>query len=304
VKVGEALYDMARAAGARSIFVVGTGKNVGKTVTMRAIYEAACDAGVTAGMTSIGRDGEAVDAGDAQPKPRLFLRPGTALATARNVLPDTPASEILETTDVGTAAGRLVFARVRSAAFYELVGPPTASGVRATVDRLLQYAGVTVVDGAIDRVAALAGGDDAIVVACGASAAATVAEAADAIAALVKRLSIAAYDPAQPFVRVDGALTPAKSAALVAAREARQVVVRDPTQVALTGKAAAHALTALDVRCERPLRVIAATVASIGRDHSFEPRAFARAVAAATGVPTFDVYAGVRAALRQAQDKL
>ncbi|HZZ00944.1 MAG TPA: hypothetical protein VFE36_15390 [Candidatus Baltobacteraceae bacterium] len=296
MQVGRALFDLARETGARSIFVVGTGKNVGKTVAMRAIYEAATDAGVTVGLTSIGRDGEAVDAGDAQPKPRLFLRPGTAIATARGVLPSTPASEILRISDLPTAAGRLLFARVRGHAFYELVGPPTASGVREIVDGLLEFAGLTIVDGAIDRVAALAGGDDAIVVSCGASAAGTVAEAAGYVGALVQRLRVPAFDPSQPFVRVDGALTPAKSAALIAARESRQVVVRDPTQISLTGKAATHALSALTVRCERPLRVIAATVASIGRDRAFEPRAFAHAVADATNLPTFDVYAGARAA--------
>lgn len=296
MQVGKALFELACDIGARSIFVVGTGKNVGKTVAMRAIYEAAAGAGVTVGLSSIGRDGEAVDAGDAQPKPRLFLRPGTAIATARDVLPSSPASEILAVSDLATAAGRLIFARVRDRAFYELVGPPTASGVREIVDRLLEFAGLTIVDGAIDRVAALAGGDDAVVVSCGASAAGTIAEAADGIAALVQRLAVPALDPSRPFVRVEGALTPTKSAALIAARETRQVVVRDPTQIALTGKAAAHALTALAVRCERPLRVIAATVASIGRDRSFEPRAFVRAVADATKLPTFDVYAGVRAA--------
>lgn len=296
MRVGKALYELARESGARSIFVVGTGKNVGKTVAMRAIYQAAAAAGVTVGLSSIGRDGEAVDAGDAAPKPRLFLRPGTAVATARNVLPPAPASEILATSELATAAGRLLFARVRASAFYELVGPPTASGVREIVDRLLEFADVTIVDGAIDRVAALAGGDDAIVVACGASAANTIAEAADGIGALVERLRVPAFDPLQPFVRVDGALTAGKSAALVAAREARQIVVRDPTQIALTGRAAAHALRALTIRCERPLRVIAATVASIGRERSFEPRAFANAVAEATKLPTFDVYAGVRAA--------
>jgi len=41
MRVGRALYDLARETGARSIFVVGTGKNVGKTVAMRAMYEAA-----------------------------------------------------------------------------------------------------------------------------------------------------------------------------------------------------------------------------------------------------------------------
>src|SRR5579862_4245835 len=111
MQVGRALLDLALQARARSIFVVGIGKNVGKTVTMRAIYEAAYAMGIATGLTSIGRDGEAVDAGDAQPKPRLFLRPGTVVATARDVLPSTPASEMLGITSLHTAAGALLLAR-------------------------------------------------------------------------------------------------------------------------------------------------------------------------------------------------
>jgi hypothetical protein len=296
MQVGQALFDLVRAVDARAVFVVGIGKNVGKTVAARAIYRAATAAGLRIGMTSVGRDGEAVDAGDALPKPRLFLRPGTIIATARDVLPRSPAVEMLDLSPLQTAAGPLVYARVAHAAYYELVGPPTASGVRAAVDVLRSYADLTIVDGAIDRVAAVAGGDGAIVVAGGASAAGTMHEAVDALRALAARLSVGRYDPQREAVHIEGALTAARAAALIAAHESRQVVVRDPTQIALSGKAATHAFERLAVRAERPLRVIAATVASIDRDRNFEPRAFARAVAVATGLPTFDVYAGERVA--------
>ena len=73
-------------------------------------------------------------------------------------------------------------------------------------------------------------------------------------------------------------------------------VAGDPTQIALTGKAGLRALRRLTIRCRRPLHVIAATVASIGPERAFEPRQFARAVADATALPTFDVYTGERAA--------
>ena len=62
MQVGAAIFDLVLAAGADVLFVVGTGKNVGKTVTARAVYEAAYRRGVRVGMMSIGRDGEAVDA--------------------------------------------------------------------------------------------------------------------------------------------------------------------------------------------------------------------------------------------------
>jgi hypothetical protein len=296
MRVGRELLELALSTGARSLFVVGTGKNVGKTVTMRAVYEAASDAGIAVGLASIGRDGEAADAGDAQPKPRLWLRPPTVLATAQHVLPRSPASELLELSPLQTAAGPLVFARVRSVATYELVGPPTASGVRAMTQTLLAHSSMAIVDGAVDRIAPLAGGDDAIVLACGASASPTMQAAVDAIAALAARLNVEPYDPSQPAVHVEGALTLARAAEFAAAGERRQIVVCDPTQIALQGRAALQAVRALRIRCKRPLRIVAATVASIGRERAFEPRAFAAAVAAATGLPAFDVYAGTRAA--------
>ncbi|HTU83243.1 MAG TPA: hypothetical protein VMF61_13995 [Candidatus Acidoferrales bacterium] len=294
--VGRELLDLWRASGARSLFVVGIGKNVGKTVTMRAVYDAAGAGDATVGLTSIGRDGEASDAGDGAPKPRLWLRPKTVVATARDVLPRSPASELLDLLNLPTAAGDVLLARVAQPAYYELVGPPTASGVRRCVDALLSRCDLALVDGAIDRVAALAGGRDAIVVAAGAASADSMNDAVEQVRALVQRLGVPQFDPHEPFRRVDGALTPALAADLIAAREPRQIVVRDPTQIALSGKAASHALERLRLRCERPLHAIAATIASIGRERTFEPKAFARAVAAATGLPTFDVYAETRAA--------
>ncbi len=290
-RVGASILQLAQATGTSSLFVVGTGKNVGKTVTMRAIYDACVAAGVLPGLTSIGRDGEAIDMGDAQPKPRLFLRPGTVIATARDVLPRSPASEMLALSPLRTAAGNLVYVRVRSDAYYELVGPPTASGIREAVAMLRRFAPYVIVDGAIDRIAALAGGEDAVVVACGASAAGTLDEAVADVRALVRRLCVARVEPGAPHVRIDGALTPGIAAELMRADERRSVVVRDPTKIALGGRAALHALERLDVRCERPLNVVAVTVSSAGRDRSFEPGALLHAVAEATGMPTFDVYA-------------
>ena len=138
--------------------------------------------------------------------------------------------------------------------------------------------------------------EGAIVVCCGAAAAKTMQEVVDEIASLVERLRTPPYDADEPALHLEGALTAASAAGLIAARESRQVVVRDPTQIALDGKAGSRALAQLRVRCRRPLRIIAATIASLAPDRSFEPRAFADAVAHATGLPTFDVYASAQAA--------
>lgn len=290
---GQRLLDLARAAGARCIFMAGTGKNSGKTVAMRAIADAVADAGLVLGLTSTGRDGEAVDAMGQHRKPRLFLRPGTIIATAEALLPAHPAAEVLDLTGWQTAAGRILFVRVRRGGYFELAGPSSAAGIaraRAHFERL--GCTFTIVDGALDRLAALSAGGKAIVVSAGAASASTIEESVEQAGSLVRRLRIPAYDPREPFVRLDVPLTAAVAARLGSLGEKRQVVVPDPTHVAASAGALPGILDRLDVRCERAFNVIAATVASIGPSRYFEPRAFALGVARATGLPVFDVYAG------------
>ena len=296
MRVGLELLELARAADARSIFVAGIGRDVGKTTALRAIYAAACKSGMQTGLASIGREGGATLESDVRSKPRLWLHPQTVFVTARGSLARTPAAEILKLSRLQSPAGALLYARVASSAFYELVGPPTASGVREIVGELAALSETVMVDGAVDRVAALAGSGGAVIVACGAAAAKTMQEAVDEIAALVARLRVPRFDSHAPAIELEGALTPSQAASFMAAHERRQIVVHDPTQIALSGRAGSRALAQLNIRCRRPLRVVAATIASIGTERSFEPRAFAHAVAEATGLPTFDVYAGARAA--------
>jgi hypothetical protein len=296
VHVGKELLELALRCGARSLCVVGTGKNVGKTVAMRAAYEAGCAQGLQVGLASAGLDGEAADQLRGHAKPRIALQAGTLFATAQEVLPRSPASEILAISHLQTGAGALVYVRAAERARYELIGPPTASGLREVLEELAARAEFVIADGAIDRVAALAGGRDAIVVACGAAAATTMSQAVEDVSALVQRLGAPRFDSDEPAIFIEGALTPTQIAGFIGTAERRQIVVRDPTQIALRGRAAAKAFETLRIRCARPLRVIAVTTAAISPERSFEPDAFARAVAAATRLPTFDVYAGRKAA--------
>lgn len=297
VNVGEHLLSLALASGCGSTFVVGTGKNVGKTVVLRAMLQAAAARGIILGVTSIGRDGEALDAVDSQAKPRLFLEPGTVLAAARPLIPLHPASEILELTGDVTAAGKVVLARVRQRARYEIAGPSTASGIRGCIER---FAAVgcehVLIDGAVDRLAALAGGSDAVILCAGAGVWTTMEEAVNEVRALAARVGTPLVDAGRPALRVPGALTLALAAQLSAAAEHRQVVVRDATRIIMPGQAFLSFRERLDLRCERPLHPLAVTAASIGRGRYFEPHAFLEAVAQATGLPAFDVYAGARAA--------
>ncbi len=293
----ERLYDLATAA-ARTVIVVGTAKNAGKTTVFNALRAVAQRRGVLAAVTSTGRDGEPYDALDAEPKPRVRLAPGTLVALAAALLPRTPAMTILGT-GVGGALGATVFARAVLPTACEIAGPPTARGMRATIDRLRALGvGPVFVDGAIDRIAALAGGDDAVIVATGAASGATVARVAAVAADAVARLTLPGRDPQQERARVllvDGALDARDAEALLGEARGATVVVADPTRVTVRGALFAALREAVDLRCERPLRVIACTTSPVGRDASLSPRELVQAVARATGLPAFDVVADLAA---------
>jgi hypothetical protein len=293
----EALYALATAA-ARSVVVVGTAKNAGKTTTFNALRAVAARRGVAIAVTSIGRDGEPSDALDAAPKPRVRLAPGTIVALPAGLVPRSPALAILGA-GAASALGTTVFARVVLPTTCEIAGPPTARAMRETIERLRGLgAGPVFVDGAIDRVAALAGGDDAVVVATGAASGATVARAAAVAADTVARLMLPGRDPLRERARVivvAGALDARDAEELLADARDATVVVEDPTRIAIRGALFAKLCAAVDLRCERPLRVIACTTSPVGRDAALAPRALVEAVAHATGLPTFDVVADLAA---------
>lgn len=293
--VGDALLNAALDRDARCIAVVGTAKNVGKTVTTRALYEAAIARAMTVGLVSAGRDGEAIDAIDRTPKPRLRLVEGTwiasALRTTRRLEEDVHALGAA----IPTACGPVTLARVVEADDYELVGPPTASGLRDVVRALRKRCQLVLVDGAIDRLATITSGEDAVIVACGAAGAPTMHDAVEEVRVLVERLSVPAVDVREPALRIDGALLPQRVRELVAAEESRQVVVRSAASLALTGSDWQRAAAHLRLRCEHPIRLLAVTVAPEASRRAFEPKAFLDAVAQATRLPSYDVYAGTRA---------
>ena len=297
VNVGESLVQLCEATGARAISVVGTAKNVGKTVIVRTLCDALSKREVTFGVASVGRDGEMTDALDTLPKPRLQLQRNTLFATALDVLPHSPACELLESLQMPTALGSMLIAKMRARAYVELIGPPSASAVHRVKNRLFKHgAQYVVVDGAVDRLAAVAGESDAVIVATGAAANATIEAVVSEAGALVQRLQTPGFDPATPHVSIDGTLDSTIVSALIAADERRQVVVSDPTRIALSGQALIKAQAKLQIRCRQPLQVVAVTVASIGRDRYFEPRRFAQAVAERTKLPTFDAYTAAQAA--------
>jgi hypothetical protein len=294
--VSVALLDVALAH-ARTVIVVGTAKNAGKTVTFNALRAAAARRGLTYGLTSIGRDGEPFDALDGIEKPRVRIPAGSVIALPRELVPRSPALEILGSGE-RSALGAIVFARARAATTCEIGGPPSARAIRATIDRLGALCpGPIFVDGAIDRIAPLAGGDDAVVVATGAASGATVERVAEVVRDVVTRLQVPRYDARRDGTevrRIAGALDTAVAEDLLAAPGAT-VVVADPTRIAVRGRLFERLRAGVTLRCERAVRVVACTTSAAGRSVTLDPAALIRAVAQATGLPAFDVLARLQA---------
>ncbi len=147
------LWDAVRRSGCRSVAVFGMAKNAGKTVALNHLVDAAGREGVSLGLTSIGRDGEAWDVLIHRRKPSIHVAEGTLLATAEACLKaGTARLETLETSDIATPLGPVHIARVEQSGRVEAAGPSRVEQLRKMVGRLFHLgASLVLVDGAIDR---------------------------------------------------------------------------------------------------------------------------------------------------------
>lgn len=108
----------------RSLSIIGMCKNAGKTTVLNRILSEMQETGKTLGLTSIGRDGESVDVVTQTHKPGIYVREGTLIATAVEMLKYCDISrEIVETTGFPTPLGEVVLVRARSDGNVQLAGP-------------------------------------------------------------------------------------------------------------------------------------------------------------------------------------
>ena len=167
------LAGVVLASGAKSVAVVGTAKNVGKTVTMNYLARELSARGMSVGLVSSGRDGETTDSFTGEPKPSVVPPEGSWVATAEGVLGE--SGGLLEIADVSERPGllgRLVLGRVVEPSPLELVGPQSVRELAEVVAKMRSMgADIVLVDGALDRVAAANPAvTDAAILATGASA--------------------------------------------------------------------------------------------------------------------------------------
>lgn len=137
----------------KTISIVGTAKNTGKTETLNYIISRLSDSVSDFCLTSIGVDGEKVDRVTQTEKPEVVVPEGMCFVTSethyrQKRLP----AEILAVSEEQTALGRLITARAHASGKVLLSGPSTTGGLQRMIANM-QHLGVqhTIVDGALSR---------------------------------------------------------------------------------------------------------------------------------------------------------
>lgn len=146
----------------KTISIVGTSKNAGKTVTMNHIIAEAAERGITIGLISTGRDGERRDVLTNTEKPPVYASKGSIITTVEASLGNVSENEragveILEVTGYHTPMGKVVLGKVLDSGYVEISGPRSSSTIR-NICEMMHHAGaeLVLVDGSLDRRASAA----------------------------------------------------------------------------------------------------------------------------------------------------
>ncbi len=136
----------------RIISIIGMAKNVGKTTALNYIIKKFWDTEVL-GLTSIGRDGELEDIIDSRPKPRIYVKKGSIIATAKQCYFNCDITrEIIGKTGISTPMGEIIIVRALSDGYVELGGPSIISYLSEIVIKLKELGCEKIlIDGAISR---------------------------------------------------------------------------------------------------------------------------------------------------------
>lgn len=138
----------------KSLSIVGLEKNTGKTECLNYVLRRLEGSGHRLAVTSIGLDGEKVDAVTGTSKPETELYESLIFITSeKHFRQKKLTAEILDISEKSTALGRLITAQALSRGKVILSGPSDTLWTRQMIDRMTSHAvDTTIVDGAISRV--------------------------------------------------------------------------------------------------------------------------------------------------------
>ncbi|MDD4896419.1 MAG: hypothetical protein PHS21_06605 [Atribacterota bacterium] len=152
------------------IGILGTAKNTGKTTTASYLLEWSNKEGIKVGLTSIGYDGEDIDNITGLPKPRIYVKQGDLVGTAKQCFSVSEAKiEIVEKTSVKTSPGQVLIGKVLQGGLVILAGPNKGKDLLCILQKLKkEKSQLILVDGALNRMIPLIN-CDALILATGAS---------------------------------------------------------------------------------------------------------------------------------------
>src|SRR5579872_4390203 len=138
------LAQIVAKANISSISLIGLAKNVGKTTTTNHLLEALLAQGLyrtdELALTSLGLDGEAVDALTGLPKPHYMPQPGLLIATTADLLRQAENEglrvEHLEQLPGRTALGPVVLARILQPGRVIIAGPTLLRDLRSALNKM------------------------------------------------------------------------------------------------------------------------------------------------------------------------
>jgi hypothetical protein len=138
----------------KTIGVIGTAKNTGKTTTLSFLLKGFQTKGLNVAVTGIGYDGEEIDNITNLPKPRLYFEKDTVLATSETCLNNTDARfDVIAETPLVTALGKIFLVKVTHQGMLVVAGPNSVNGLREILDILKEKtkSDVILVDGSLNR---------------------------------------------------------------------------------------------------------------------------------------------------------
>jgi hypothetical protein len=194
------LAQIVAKAGIQRLSLIGLSKNVGKTTATNHLLEALLQQQLykaeELALTSLGLDGEAIDALTGLPKPRYVPQSGFLVATAASLLQQAESEgaqfEQLLQLPARTALGSIRLVRILRPGRIIIAGPTLLSELRGLLKQLHIYgARLSIVDGAINRLGAAATNvSHACIICTGTSAGATPQLVARRTVDILARLSV------------------------------------------------------------------------------------------------------------------
>ncbi|MEJ5304688.1 MAG: hypothetical protein WHV63_01985 [Ignavibacteria bacterium] len=139
----------------KTLGIVGTAKNTGKTTTLSYILNGFQSQKLKVAVTGIGYDGEEFDNITNLPKPRIFFKENSVIITSEKCIQSSKLDfELIEKTPFRTALGEILIVRLIEAGKVVVAGPNTTKGlteIKYLIERKTDTE-LLIVDGSLNRI--------------------------------------------------------------------------------------------------------------------------------------------------------